>query len=174
MKVQNIFPVWFVLILVWSTCTIGAVAPTNTRYFIDSSQEHINIKVHNGADTGYMAQTWIEDIDGNKVTDSFSLLPSVFKIDASGNVLVRLLNKKHLQQQDQESLFYIVVQDIPPNKGGKDNVIKIAYRSRVPLYYQPENIKTNKQTRSDWIDSLTWTIEEGVLQANNASPFTLQ
>ncbi|MBE3651674.1 molecular chaperone [Vibrio navarrensis] len=170
MKIRNIFPVFFILL--WSSYTIAAVAPTNTRYLISSSQEHVNIKVHNGADKGYIAQVWIEDIEGNKITDTFSLLPSVFKIDANGDVLVRLLNKKKSLPQDRESLFYIVVQDVPPNEGNKENSIKIAYRSRIPLYYQPEKITVqNKKSRSGAVDNITWVLEEGVLQANNSSPY---
>lgn len=170
-KVPKIRSIGFLLILGWSTCAIAAVAPSKTRYFIDSSQEHINIRVQNSADEAYMAQVWLENLEGNKVTDGLSLLPSIFKIEAKGNVLVRLLNKKQPKPQDRESFYYIVVQDIPPNKERQHNVMKIAYRSRIPLFYQPTHIISNNQSRSTAIDSLTWTIKDGVLQANNPSPF---
>ncbi|WP_028865167.1 fimbrial biogenesis chaperone [Psychromonas aquimarina] len=170
MRRQILLQTLFIISGLWSVISLAAVAPTSTRYFIKSSQEHINIKVKNGADETYMAQAWIEDLEGNKVVDSLSVLPSVFKIKSQGEVLLRLFNKNKPVQDDREHMFYIVVQDIPPkNTKGEINAIKIAYRSKIPLYYQPEVI--GEQSRSVFAEKLIWSMKDNHLEVRNTSPF---
>ncbi|WP_164097135.1 fimbria/pilus periplasmic chaperone, partial [Serratia marcescens] len=44
--------------------------------------------------------------------------------------------------QNQESLFYLNVLDIPPNASVNDgkNVVKFAIQNRIKLFYRPESV----------------------------------
>lgn len=70
----------------------------------------------------YLAQSWIEDEKGNKITSPLTVLPPVQRIDSMMNGQVKVQGMPDINKlpADRESMFYFNVREIPP-KSNKPN-----------------------------------------------------
>jgi P pilus assembly chaperone PapD len=68
--------------------------------------------------------------------------------------------------QDRESLLWVNVQEIPPTPK-QDNVLQVAIRTRIKLFYRPDSLKTNLQQQAE---ALKWTRQGGNLVVTNDGP----
>ncbi|EPG9217957.1 fimbrial biogenesis chaperone [Acinetobacter baumannii] len=67
---------------------------------------------------------------------------------------------------NQESLFWINIQEIPPTAQEK-NVLQLAIRSRIKLFYRPKEVKTSLD---DAVKQLNWFVDGQQLKVTNPSP----
>ncbi len=90
-----------------------------TRVIYPAAQKEVTVQLMNKGDRSALVQAWIDD--GNtqtlpeKLNVPFLLTPPVVKVNGnSGQQLkIKLLNAN--LPQNQESLYYLNVLDIPPN-----------------------------------------------------------
>lgn len=138
-------------LLVASTlcCSLGvqsayaAIALDRTRVIFDGSEKSVSLNVSNeNKQLPYLAQGWIEDEKGNKITSPLTVLPPVQRIEpgAKSQVKVQGLPALSTLPQDRESLFYFNLREIPP-RSEKPNTLQIALQTRIKLFYRPQAIQ---------------------------------
>lgn len=162
------------LVLLLSASSYGAVTLDRTRIIFPENEKSINIKITNdNPQEAYLAQSWIEDLQGKKqVHGAILATPPLQRIEANSQSLVRLSMTPLFSQlpQDRESVFYFNLREIPP-KSDEANTLQIALQSRVKLFYRPNAILDESQTK--WAHKVTLEKTETGYQLNNSTPFNL-
>lgn len=97
----------------------ASVTPDRTRLVFNESDKSISVTLRNNDPTlPYLAQSWIEDAKGNKISSPLAVLPPVQRIDAmmNGQVKVQGLPDINKLPADRESVFYFNVREIRRNQ----------------------------------------------------------
>ena len=147
----------------------ASVTPDRTRLVFNESDKSISVTLRNNNEKlPYLAQSWLEDEKGNKITSPLAVLPPVQRIDAmmNGQVKIQALPDIHTLPSDRESLFYYNVREIPP-KSGKANTLQIALQTRIKLFWRPANIRLIPE---DAAPKVKWRREGRNLIAENPNP----
>lgn len=96
----------------------GAVTLDRTRIIFPGNENAVNITIINdNPEEAYLAQSWIEDINGNKLTKGAILAtPPLQRVEPKRNSLVRLSKTPEIANlpKDRESIFYFNLREVPP------------------------------------------------------------
>ncbi|EKT55335.1 molecular chaperone [Providencia burhodogranariea] len=152
----------------------SAVTLDRTRIIFPGTEKSINVTISNdNPEEAYLAQSWIEDLKGNKLTKGAILAtPPLQRIEPNSNSLIRLSTTPELGKlpQDRESVFYFNLREVPP-KSAEGNTLQIALQSRVKLFYRPTSILSESETK--WAHKVTLTKTTKGYRINNTTPFNL-
>ena len=161
-----------VLLCTLSTQTLAAIALDRTRVVVEGGQKSLSLSVSNeNKQLPYLAQGWIEDAQGQKITSPLTVLPPVQRIEpgAKSQVRIQTLPTVNTLPQDKETLFYFNLREIPP-RTDKPNTLQLALQTRVKLFYRPKALVTTKSD-APWQEKLTLTRNGNGYQVNNPTPY---
>ncbi|WP_421507106.1 fimbria/pilus periplasmic chaperone [Erwinia rhapontici] len=150
----------------------AAIALDRTRVVYNGSQKSISLNVSNeNKQLPYLAQGWIEDAQGNKITSPLAVLPPVQRIEpgAKSQVKVQGLPAAAQLPQDRESLFYFNLREIPP-RTDKPNTLQIALQTRIKMFYRPKLLEITSGD-TPWQEQITLTKQGGKYMVNNPTPY---
>lgn len=120
----------------------AAIAPDRTRLVFRGEDKSISVDLKNANEKlPYLAQSWVEDEKGNKITSPLTAVPPVQRIEAAGIGQVKIQGMPALATlpQDRETLFYYNVREIPP-QSDKPNTLQIALQTRIKVFYRPQSL----------------------------------
>jgi P pilus assembly chaperone PapD len=149
----------------------AAIALDRTRVIFNGDQKSISLSISNqNKELPYLAQGWIEDAAGNKVTSPLMVLPPLQRVEpgAKSQVKIQAAPEAATLPQDRESLFYFNLREIPP-KSSKPNTLQIALQTRIKLFYRPAALVTRDV--ATWQAKLTLTRVGDRYQVNNPTPY---
>ena len=120
----------------------------------------------------YLAQSWIEDANSNKIEMPLAALPPVQRVEpgAKGQVKIQSTGNLAALPQDRESLFYFNVREIPP-KSSKPNTLQLALQTRVKMFYRPAGLEIQRGADNDAQKQLTLSRQGDGYQLNNPTPY---
>jgi len=150
----------------------AALALDRTRVVINGAEKSISLGVTNQNKTlPYLAQTWVEDGQGKKISDPLVALPPVQRIEpgAKSQVKVQATAGLNLLAQDRESLYYFNLREIPP-KSKEPNTLQIALQTRIKVFYRPASLEVDQNSKP-WQEQLTLTREGDHYVAHNPTPY---
>ncbi|NBJ34223.1 fimbria/pilus periplasmic chaperone [Serratia fonticola] len=153
----------------------AAIALDRTRVIVNGTDKVVSLNVSNqNVQLPYLAQAWIEDPQGNKVTSPLVVLPPVQRIEPGEKSQVKIQVQQataNLLAQDRETLFYFNLREIPP-KSDKPNTLQIALQTRIKLFYRPVGIVPNRtDMNTPWQEKLTLTRQGDRYTVNNPTPY---
>jgi len=160
--------------LVAMTLTQGANAAVNidrTRIIFNAGEKSVSIMLENQSkDLPYLAQVWLENAKGEKISSPLVALPPMQRIDAGlkSQIRVLLLPETAALPKDRESLFYFNVREVPP-KSELANVMQVAIQSRIKLFYRPAAIAS--QAKGAWQEKINVKLSADGLTISNPTPF---
>jgi len=139
-----------------------------TRVIYKGAEKSASLPIHNDASEAYMVQTWLDTGNKSQIPKNLPVVvvPPILKMDAGKTAILRFIYSGQGFPQDKESLLWINVQEIPP-KPERDNVLQIAIRTRIKLFYRPETLKT---TLDEQVNKLRWQRSGAVLRVVNDGP----
>lgn len=150
---------------------ISAVNLDRTRIIYNASDKSVSVMLENQSkDMPYLAQVWLENAQGEKITSPLVALPPMQRIDAGQKSQIRILQLPETEglSKDRESLFYFNVREVPP-KSDMANVMQVAIQSRVKLFFRPTELR--KQVKGNWQEQLqVFHLSDG-LKLTNPTPF---
>ena len=114
----------------------AAIGLDRTRVVFDGSKEAVSMNItNNNTQLPYLAQGWIEDEQGNKITSPLIVLPPVQRLEPGKNSQVKVQSLPAVQSlpQDRESVYYFNLREIPP-RSEKTNSLQIALQTRIKLF----------------------------------------
>ncbi|UAN45368.1 fimbria/pilus periplasmic chaperone [Serratia sp. JSRIV001] len=162
------------LLALTTPSAFAAIALDRTRIIYDGSQKSMSVTISNeNKKLPYLAQGWIEDAEGNKITTPLTVLPPVQRIEpgAQSQLKVQGLPAANLLAQDRESLFYFNLREIPP-RSDKPNTLQIALQTRVKLFYRPKAImQSSSEMATPWQEQITLTRQGNNYQVHNPTPY---
>ena len=168
---QNFFNVvFFISTLCAALPTYAAIALDRTRAIFPGSEKNITLSISNeNKKLPYLAQSWLEDANGNKSGLPFAVVPAIQRVEAGQKSVIRInaVNTASLPQ-DRESVFWFSVREVPP-KSENPNVMQIALQTKIKLFYRPDPIQPEKYSR--WDDQLILhRVAEGY-KVENPTPY---
>ncbi len=121
----------------------AALSFDRTRIIFNGSDKRVSATVQNKNEKNpYLAQSWIEDENGNKEQLPFVVVPPLQRLNAGDVSQIRIESIANLVAalpQDKESVYYFNLREIPP-KSDKKNAIQIALQTRIKLFYRPTGL----------------------------------
>ncbi|HDF2329240.1 TPA: fimbria/pilus periplasmic chaperone [Morganella morganii] len=168
----------FTIILVnlfFAENAISAISLDRTRIVFDGKQKSLSVTVSNkNKQLPYLAQAWMDNENGEKITSPFVVLPPVQRIepDKTSQVRIDSLPEVSVLPQDRESVFYFNLREIPP-RSNKPNVLQFALQSKIKFFYRPEAIAISgiEVMNNPWQNKLELTIQEGGVNIKNPTPY---
>ncbi|WP_312927792.1 fimbria/pilus periplasmic chaperone [Pseudescherichia sp.] len=154
-----------------STVANAAIALDRTRAIFPGNEKSISLTVTNeNKQKPYLAQAWLEDKDGKKISSPFMVTPPVQRVEPGKKSMVRInaLPETASLPQDRESVFWFSVREVPP-KSDRPNVLQVALQTRIKLYYRPAAIMPDRFTR--WDDQLVLHRVSGGYRIENPTPY---
>ncbi len=152
----------------------AAIALDRTRAIMTSEDKSISLNISNeNKQLPYLAQGWIENAQGEKITDPFTVLPPVQRVEpgAKSQVKIQALPSVASLPQDRESVYYFNLREIPP-KSDKANTLQLALQTRIKLFYRPKAIiPTREQMDNPWQEKVTLTRQGDKYTVNNPTPY---
>jgi P pilus assembly chaperone PapD len=120
----------------------AAIAVDRTRVILPGNQSSLSLNITNkNPKYPFLAQSWIEDGKGEKISSPFSITPHLQRVEPGKKSMIRIdagPDAKNLPQ-DHESVFWLNVREIPP-KSDKTNVMQVALQTRIKLFYRPAGV----------------------------------
>ncbi|MCG0457708.1 fimbria/pilus periplasmic chaperone [Enterobacter cloacae complex sp. ECC445] len=155
----------------------AAIALDRTRVIVNGGDKSVSLNLTNeNKNLPYLAQGWIEDAQGNKVTSPLTVLPPVQRVEPGAKSQVKVQTSPALSTlpQDRESLFYFNLREIPP-RSNKPNTLQIALQTRIKLFYRPAAIALDKTqaAKGDWVEKVTLNRKGDKFVVNNPTPYYL-
>ncbi|MBJ2260367.1 molecular chaperone EcpD [Pseudomonas brenneri] len=144
-------------------CQVSAsVVITGTRLIYPAQEAEITVTLDNNGALPVLVQTWVDSGDPNSSpthsTAPFLLTPPVFRMDPNKGQSVRLMFTGASLPEDKESVYYFNLLEVPTapaETGTPVNLLQMAFRSRIKIFYRPETLSGNA---SDAIDQVQWRI----------------
>lgn len=168
------FQALMLLALGLSQSVNAAVGLDRTRVIFDGSKDATSVNItNNNTQLPYLAQGWIEDEAGKKITSPLIVLPPVQRLEPGkqSQLKVQALPAAKSLPQDRETVFYFNLREIPP-RSDKANTLQIALQTRIKLFYRPQAIMPSQQDLSNpWQQKLTLTLAGERYQVNNPTPY---
>ncbi|WP_242175887.1 MULTISPECIES: fimbria/pilus periplasmic chaperone [unclassified Pseudomonas] len=174
LNIRTTLPAAALLALGLSQSANAAVGLDRTRVIFEGGKDATSVNItNNNTQLPYLAQGWIEDEAGNKITSPLTVLPPVQRLEPGkqSQVKVQALPAAKLLPQDRETVYYFNLREIPP-RTDKANTLQIALQTRIKLFYRPQAITPSQQDLSNpWQEKLTLTREGDVYQVHNPTPY---
>ncbi|MDA8478794.1 fimbria/pilus periplasmic chaperone [Citrobacter sp. Awk 4] len=153
----------------------AAIALDRTRVIFNGGDKSVSMNISNeNKHLPYLAQGWIEDAYGKKITSPLTVLPPVQRLEpgAKSQVKVQGMPAASSLPQDRETLFYFNLREIPP-KSDKPNTLQLALQTRIKLFYRPKAITVaNPEASAPWQEKLTLTrLADDSYLVNNPTPY---
>lgn len=129
----------------------AAISLDRTRAIFPGTEKSIALGIANVSERQpYLAQAWLEDAQGNKITTPLSVTPGLQRVEPGKKSVVRVnaLPDVASLPQDRESLFYFAVREVPP-RSDRANVLQLALQSKIKLFYRPAAIESDPYARHD-------------------------
>ncbi|WP_426445655.1 fimbria/pilus periplasmic chaperone [Siccibacter colletis] len=151
----------------------AAIALDRTRVVFNGGQSSMTVPVTNqNKALPYLAQSWVEDANGNKIEAPMTALPPVQRVEpgAKGQVKIQTTSNLATLPQDRETLFYFNVREIPP-KSSKPNTLQLALQTRVKMFYRPAGLEIQRGDDNEAQKKLTLHRQGNEYQLDNPTPY---
>ncbi|EKT53662.1 fimbria/pilus periplasmic chaperone [Providencia burhodogranariea] len=158
-----------------SGSAFSAIALDRTRIVFNGDQKSVSLTITNkNNQLPYLAQGWVENSQGQKITSPFAVLPPVQRVEPEKSTQVRIeaLPEIATLPQDRESIYYFNLREIPP-KSDKPNVLQLALQSKIKLFYRPTGILLNEteMLNNPWQEKMQLMRKGDQFIVKNPTPF---
>ncbi|PIJ48164.1 molecular chaperone [Erwinia sp. OLTSP20] len=164
----------FVVSLLLLQQASAAISLDRTRIVFDGNNRSMSVNIANdNRELPYLAQGWIEDVNGNKITSPLIVLPPLQRLEPGSRSQLRLQSTPAIAQlpQDKETLYYFNLREVPP-KSHTANTLQIALQTRVKLFYRPAGLVANASDYANpWQMQLTMIRNGNHYNVNNPTPY---
>lgn len=161
------------IMFVASCASAGAAVQVGaTRVIFQETNREASLPIKNGDSHPYVVQAWVDAGEGRNDTP-FLLVPPLSRLDPSVENVLRVMRVSDELPQDRESVFWINVKEIP-EKVQQDNVLQLAIRTRIKLFYRPLKLAGSGAVEAR--KELKWSVladrDGGVLlRVENPTPY---
>ncbi|HKM96461.1 MAG TPA: fimbrial chaperone [Buttiauxella sp.] len=164
--------------LLMSSMSHADIVISGTRVIYPSEQQNVTIKLENRGEKPLLVQSWLDDgrenVNPQELNIPFLVTPPVSRIEPSKGQTIKVTYLGNALPQNKESIFWFNVLEIPPkaNNAADQNLLQLAFRTRIKLFYRPEGLKGNP---ADAAKTLTWKAKADgknvYVEVNNPSLF---
>jgi fimbrial chaperone protein len=150
----------------------AGVTLSGTRVILGEKQREASIPVKNNGTAPYVVQTWIDAGEGRNKTPLL-VTPPLSRLDPGMENILRIMRVGGSLPTDRESVFWLNVKEIP-EKSKEENVLQIAVRTRIKIFYRPSNLPGQPgeaRAKLRWVVGPNPTAGGAVLKVANPSAY---
>lgn len=153
------------VLLMFSMSAFAGIQVGVTRVIYNGGSPSSSLSIKNDGEDTYMVQTWLDTGDSTLNPKGLPIVvtPPILKLASNKEAVLRFIYSGQGLPQDKESLFWINVQEIPPVPDVQ-NVLQVAIRTRIKLFYRPAALKIDLQKQAE---ALVWKRLGDELQVSN-------
>lgn len=126
------------VLMLSSSSTWAGIQLGGTRLILQAPAKEAPLPTTNQGSEDIMIQSWIEANDAS-VDVPFVITPTLVRMEAGKQQTLRVIYQGQGLPTDKESVFWLSVQEIP-QKPKDDNVLQLALRQRIKLFYRPQGL----------------------------------
>ena len=154
--------------LSFATQSQAAIQAMASRVIYSADEKAATLSIKNNAKLPYMAQIWLEPGMATDTSQKIPIIvtPPLLRLEPQKESALRFIYSGQGLPIDRESQYWINIQEIPP-KPKEKNILQIAIRSKIKLFYRPESIKIQLP---EAVKQLRWFVQDGQLKLENKSP----
>jgi fimbrial chaperone protein len=126
---------------VLAVCTLAVNASVmlgGTRVILGEKDRQASIPLKNTGSSPYVVQTWVDAGEGKNKTPLL-VTPPLSRLDPGAENILRIVRISGDLPSDRESAFWLNVKEIP-EKSDQPNVLQIAVRTRIKIFYRPAGL----------------------------------
>lgn len=172
-KIQRIVALTSI-IFGYPVISFAVLSVDHSRLIFNEGEKAVSITVQNqNKHAPYLVQSWLEDVDGKKVSQPFVAIPPIQRIEANSKTSVRVQNISSHNQlpSDRESLFFFNILEIP-QRNEKSNSLQLALQTRLKVFYRPEHLKVDRNALTvPGLENLLIKKEKDEYQITNPTPY---
>lgn len=160
-----------------SCLTAGLVSPAQagvivgaTRVIYPEQANEASFSIKDADTAPFVVQAWADSADGKR---AFFVTPPLSRLDPGKQNVLRVMRGSQPLPADRESMTWLNVKEIPETPS-KQNVLQIAVRTRIKLFYRPDNLAGDP---ADAPQQLQWHVQSApdgkgqVLHIHNPTPY---
>lgn len=139
-----------------------------TRVIYNGNEKSAALSIHNDTDETWMVQTWLDTGNAKQMPANLPMqaVPPILKLAGNKDAILRFIYSGAGLPADRESVYWINVQEIPP-ASKEQNVLQIAVRTRVKLFFRPSGLRADLQKEAT---KLQWSRQGNTLVVTNNGP----
>lgn len=165
----------FISLCFFSHLAAAAVSLSGTRIIYPQGKKEILLEVKNHGSRPVLTQNWIDDGNANASPDilnvPFVITPPIARINPEQGQTLRISVLENILPRDKESVFWLNVLEIPAVTKTPENKLKMAFRTRIKLFYRPEGLAGEPESAAQ---QLSWRrISSTQLEAVNNTPWNV-
>ncbi len=167
-----VFAILLTLGLQWPAS--AGVMLGGTRVILGEKDREASIPVKNTGTSPYVVQTWIDAGEGKNKTPLL-VTPSLSRLDPGMENILRIMRVAGELPADRESVFWLNVKEIP-ERSSDENVLQIAVRSRIKLFYRPAKLPgkpEESRAQLKWAVSADAQGQGAVLKVGNPTAYNV-
>lgn len=157
----------------------ASVVIGGTRVIYDARDTEVTIKLTNEGKNPALTQVWLDtgnpNDDPSLISTPFDIVPPLARIDAGRAQTLRIIHTGAAMPEGKESLFWLNVLEVPPkpkSAGGTDNLLQLAFRSRIKLFYRPRGLAGAPADAPAQVRGRLATADgKPVIEAHNPTPY---
>ncbi|CAI1068827.1 Chaperone protein fimC precursor [Serratia rubidaea] len=159
----------------WSGYAQAGVVVGGTRVVYDGAKREASLSISNPDKTPYLIQSWADNDgpDGKQKAGAkppFVVTPPLFRLEPRGENLLRIIRTGGALPEDRESVFWLNVKSLPSAPQGERNVLQIAVKTRIKLFYRPGGLPRMSE---DSYQQVSFQRQGNQLQVSNPTPYFL-
>lgn len=141
-----------------------------TRVILGEKDREASIPMKNTGASPYVVQAWIDAGEGRTKTPML-VTPPLSRLDPGMENILRILRVAGELPVDRESVFWLNVKEIP-ERSKEENVLQIAVRSRIKLFYRPSGLAGSpEEARAQLRWAVAGSAQGAVLKVANPTPY---
>lgn len=153
--------------------SFGQLSFDRTRVIFDngkSSSQSVVVQ-NTSLNSPYLAQAWIENDNGQKITEPLAALPILQRINPKQEkqIKISLIGNAAQLPSDRESLLYFNVLGVPPKDGANESQINVVIQSKLKLFYRPKGLP--QYSNSGWVKEMNVRQSGNTLSLENPTPY---
>jgi P pilus assembly chaperone PapD len=169
----------FALALASAVQAQASVVIASTRVIYHAGDAEQTIKLTNEGKSPALAQVWLDKGDPKASPSSvevpFTISPPFARIDPNKGQTLRILYTGEALPNDRESVFWLNVLEVPPKPAAGEadaNLLQMAFRTRIKLFYRPAGLKDSADKAPAQI---SWRVVQNgnqtMLEGRNPTPY---
>ncbi|ENN6351804.1 fimbria/pilus periplasmic chaperone [Providencia rettgeri] len=164
----------FFVLFIFSSYSMASAVISGTRVIYPSNSKEVTVKVTNNGNEPILLQSWIDNGDEQESPSSikspFVITPPINRVDGGKGQTLRISFIGEKLPENQESIFWLNVLEIPPKSKEKEgeNTLQVAFRSRIKLFYRPAGLLGDANEAPL---AVLWRNSNNQIEAENPTPY---
>lgn len=147
---------------------LAAFTVSGTRFIYGEGKKNLSFEVTNNAGDTYGGQVWVDNVSESSGVYMVPT-PPFFRVSPKQKQIIRVMKTGgETLPSDRESLFWLNIQEIPPQPKDGENVLSVAINTRVKLFYRPKALEAGRKGAEKQIEVIH---RGGTTYLKNPTPY---